>query len=264
MKPVLIDSHNHFDDTRFDADRVQAYQRASASGVMAQVLAAVSARLWPRLEAVANRYSGLYPSYGLHPAYLAEHRPEHLQQLADWLLQKQPVAVGECGLDYFLRDLDPKQQVHYFSEQLRLARRHHLPVIIHARHAVDAVIQCIRRFSGTRGVVHSFSGSEDQARRLLDLGILLSFGGPVTYERASRLRRLVRYVPLDGFLLETDAPDQPLSQHRGERNEPAYLAEVLTCVAELRGADPDTIAVATTANARRLFGIADAIPTSAY
>jgi TatD DNase family protein len=113
-------------------------------------------------------------------------------------------------------------------------------------------------------MVHSFSGSEDQAGRLLDLGILLSFGGPLTYPRATRLRSLIRYLPLDGFMLETDAPDQPLSNHRGERNEPAFVAEVLDCVAGLRGADPVEIAAATTENARRLFRLPDALPAGAH
>ncbi|TVR62096.1 MAG: TatD family deoxyribonuclease [Candidatus Competibacteraceae bacterium] len=255
--PALIDSHNHFDDARFDSDRAAAYQRARAAGVEAQVLAAVSARLWSKLKAVAAAYPGLYPSYGLHPGYLAEHRPEHLDALADWLVRERPVAVGECGLDYHLPDLDLHLQAEYFTEQLRLARRHDLPVIVHARRAVDQVIKHLRRFAGVRGVVHSFSGSAEQARRLLDLGILLSFGGPLTYPRAHRLRSLIRGLPLDGFLLETDAPDQPLSHHRGERNEPAFLPEILACVAELRGADPDEIAAATRANARRLFQIPD-------
>ncbi len=254
---ALIDSHNHFDDASFDPDRDAAYQRARAAGVEVQVLAAVSARLWPRLKAVVADYPGLYPAYGLHPGYLAEHRFEHLDALADWLVRERPVAVGECGLDYYLSDLDPNPQTEYFAEQLRLARRHDLPAIIHARHSVDQVIKQLRRFSGVRGVVHSFSGSADQARRLLDLGILLSFGGPLTYPRANRLRNLIRGLPLDGFLLETDAPDQPLSNHRGERNEPAFLPEVLACVAELRGADPDEIAAATSANARRLFRLPD-------
>lgn len=262
--PALIDSHNHFDDVRFDPDRDAAYQRARAVGVDAQVLAAVSARLWPQLKTVAARYPGLYPSYGLHPAYLAEHRLEHLDALADWLSRERPVAIGECGLDYYLPDLDPATQAEYFTGQLRLARRHALPVIIHARHAVDEVIKLLRRYPGVRGVVHSFSGSADQARRLLDLGILLSFGGPLTYPRATRLRGLLQYLPLDGFMLETDAPDQPLHSHRGERNEPAYLPEVLACIAELRGDDPAAIAAATTANARRLFGIADAVSPSPH
>lgn len=254
---ALIDSHTHFDDASFDADRDAAYRRARAAGVQAQVLAAVSARLWPKLKAVAADYPGLYPCYGLHPAWLAEHRPEHLDHLVDWLTRERPVAIGECGLDGYLPDLDPDLQAEYFAGQLRLARRHDLPVVIHARHAVDHVIKLVRRFTGVRGVVHSFSGSTDQARRLLDLGILLSFGGPLTYPKATRLRGLIRYLPLDGFLLETDSPDQPLSTHPGQRNEPAYLAEVLACVAELRNADPVDIAAATTANARRLFRLPD-------
>ncbi len=257
---ALIDSHNHFDDVRFDPDRAEAFERARAAGVNAQVLAAVSARLWPKLKTVAACYPEVYASYGLHPAYLAEHRQEHLDDLADWLARERPIAVGECGLDYYLPDLDPARQADYFSDQLRLARRHDLPAIIHARHAVDQVIKFIRRFPGVRGVVHSFSGSREQARRLLDLGILLGFGGPLTYPRANRLRGLIRYLPLDGFMLETDAPDQPPSGHRGARNEPAFLTEVLACVAELRGVDPVKIAAATSANARRLFGIVDGAP----
>lgn len=262
--PILIDSHTHFDDVSFDGDRDAAYQRARAAGVEAQVLAAVSARLWPKLRAVAARYPGLYPSYGLHPAYLAEHRPEHLDALADWVVREKPTAIGEIGLDYYLPDLDAGAQAEYFAGQLRLARRHDLPVIIHARHAVDQVIKYLRRFAGVRGVVHSFSGSEAQARRLLDLDFLLGFGGPLTYPRATRLRGLLRYLPLDGFLLETDSPDQPASTHPGQRNEPAFLPEVLACVAELRGADPTEIAAATSANARRLFGIPDAVPSGTY
>ena len=259
---ALIDSHTHFDDASFDADRDTAYQRARAAGVEAQVLAAVSARLWPKLKAVVAHYPGLYPCYGLHPAWLAEHRPEHLDDLANWLTRERPVAIGECGLDGYLPELDPDLQAEYFVAQLRLARRHDLPVVIHARHAVDQVIKQVRRFAGVRGMVHSFSGSVDQARRLLDLGLLLSFGGPLTYPKATRLRGLIKILPLDRFLLETDAPDQPLSTHPGQRNEPAYLAEVLACVAELRHADPAEIAAATTENARRLFRLPDDVASA--
>lgn len=257
---ALIDSHNHFDAALFAEDRTAAYHRARSAGVEAQVLAAVSAQSWPQLKAVAETYAGLYPSYGLHPVWLAEHRPEHLAQLADWLTREQPVAIGECGLDAYLPNLDLKLQAEYFIAQLRLARRYDLPVVIHARHAVDQVLQLLRRFAGVRGMVHSFSGSEEQARRLLDLGILLSFGGPLTYPRANRLRRVVKMLPLDGLLLESDAPDQPPSAHVGQRNEPAYLPEILACVATLRGANPAVIAAATTANARRLFRLPDAPP----
>jgi len=251
---MIVDSHCHFDAAEFDRDRDAAYQRARVAGVTAQVVPAICTRLWPKLKSIAAHYPGLYPAYGLHPMLLAEHRPDHLQQLTDWLEHEKPVAVGECGLDYFVPDLDPQEQLDYFTAQLKLARDYDLPIIIHARRAVDEVIKNIRRYPGLRGTVHSFSGSEQQARRLLDLGFLLSFGGPLSYPRANRLRTLIRVLPLEGLLLETDAPDQPGLRHRGERNEPAFITETLTVVAQLREQDPAEIATVTAHNAVRLFG----------
>jgi TatD DNase family protein len=126
---------------------------------------------------------------------------------------------------------------------------------VHARRAVEAVIAAIRTVGSLRGVVHSFSGSAEQAAQLHKLGFLLGIGGPVTYQRANRLRGIVAAMPLEQLLLETDAPDQPDANHRGQRNEPAYLAKVLEVVAELRGVPPQVVASATTANAERLFNL---------
>jgi TatD DNase family protein len=253
----LFDAHSHFDVDAFDADRDGAYTRALEAGVAEQVLPAISAQAWPRLRQVAATYPGVHATYGLHPMYLAEHRPEHLDELAQWLERERPVAVGECGLDFFVEGLDPEAQAHYFTAQLDLARELGLPVIIHARRAVDEVTKQLRHRPGLRGMVHSFSGSEQQARTLIDLGFYLSFGGPVTYPRANRLRRLVATLPLEAMLIETDSPDQPDSSHRGERNEPAFLPTVLQELSRLREADPAEIAAVTTANARRLFGLRD-------
>lgn len=252
----LIDAHNHLDAAQFDADRAAVYQRAQQAGVVAQVLAAVSAVTWPQLKTVTAQYAGLYASYGLHPMYLAEHRPEHLDALDAWLGAEPAVAVGECGLDYYLPHLDADLQAEYFLAQLQLAQRHQLPLVIHARRAVDQVLKLLRRSGGGRGMVHSFSGSEQQARQLLDLGFLLSFGGPLTYPRATRLQSLVRYLPLDALLLESDAPDQAPSAQRGQRNEPAFITQVLDCIAAIRGVAPEEIAAATSANTCRLFGLA--------
>ncbi len=251
----LIDSHCHFDDVSFDQDRDEAYRRARKAGVGVQILAGVSASLWPKLKSVVANYPGLYAAYGLHPMYLADHRPEHLTELEHWVERERPVAIGECGLDYFIPGLDPERQADYFTTQLRIARDHRLPVVIHARRALDHIIKITRRFPRVRGVVHSFSGSEQQARQLLNRGFLLSFGGPLTYQRAQRLRRLIQALPLEGVLLETDAPDQPCAAHRGERNEPAFLPEVLKTVAQLRDQDPHEIAAVTTRNAMNLFAI---------
>ena len=251
----LIDSHSHFDAAEFDADRAEAHARARAAGVAGQVVPAVDAAGWPKLRQVCRDHAGLYPAYGLHPMYLQAHRPQHLADLRTWIERERPVAIGECGLDYFVEGLDADSQQRYFDGQLALAREFELPVIVHARRAVDAVIAAIKRVGGLTGVVHSFSGSPEQAAQLHTLGFLLGIGGPVTYERANRLRKTVAAMPLEQLLLETDSPDQPGAAHRGERNEPAYLGEVLEVVAGLRGMAPDTLANATSANAQRLFGL---------
>ena len=256
MTLQLIDSHCHFDEDSFDSDREAVYRRARASGVTVQIVPAVSAALWPKLKAVVAAWPGLYPAYGLHPMCLDEHRPEQVNTLADWLERERPVAIGECGLDYYIPGLDPALQAEYFTAQLHLARAYRLPLIVHARRAVDHVIKYIRRYPGVRGVVHSFSGSEQQAKRLLDLGFLLGFGGASSFPRAHRLHRLLQVLPLEGVLLETDAPYQPGLPHQGERNESAFLVETLAVIAALRDQDPAEIAAITTRNALTLFGIA--------
>ena len=253
---MLVDSHSHFDASEFDPDRGAAHARALAAGVAAQVVPAVDAAGWPKLKTVCAEFPGLHPAYGLHPMYLQAHHPSHLAELAQWIEREAPVAVGECGLDYFVDGLDHEAQQVYFDGQLRLARGFNLPVIVHARRSVDAVIASIRRIGGLRGVVHSFSGSAEQAALLYKLGFLLGIGGPVTHERANRLRGIVANMPIEQLLLETDSPDQPGAGHRGERNEPAYLVEVLDVVAGLRNMPPDVLADATTANAKRLFNFA--------
>ena len=252
---MLVDSHSHFDAPEFDGDRDAALARARAAGVTRQVVPAVAASSWPKLREVCAQDAGLFAAYGLHPMYLSEHRPAHLEDLRTWIEREKPVAVGECGLDFFVEGLDAETQQQYFDGQLRLAREFDLPVIVHARRAVDAVIASIRRIGGLRGVVHSFSGSAEQAAQLHKLGFLLGIGGPVTHERANRLRGIVAAMPLEQLLLETDSPDQPGAAHRGERNEPAHLVEVLDVVANLRNMPRKELAAATTANAERLFEI---------
>ena len=251
----LIDSHCHLDAPGFDIDRAAVIARAKVAGVVAQVVPATTAAAWPKLREVCAVDASLHPAYGLHPMFLPDHRPEHLHALRDWLERERPCAIGECGLDFFVEGLDADGQRHYFDGQLQLAREFDLPLIVHARRAVDEVIQRLRRVGGLRGVVHSFSGSPEQARQLWNLGFLIGLGGPLTYPRANRLRTLVATMPLEFLLLETDAPDQPDAGIRGQRNEPARLAAILDVVAGLRGQVPEETAAQTTANARRLFNL---------
>jgi len=253
--PTLADSHVHLDDPRFDGDRGEVLARARAAGVASWIVPAVEAAAWPRLKALCAAEPDMHPAYGLHPMFLARHAPDHLRELEHWLSRERPVAVGEIGLDFHMEGLDAEVQHFYFRRQLELARAFDLPVIVHARRAVDEVIHALRRLGGLRGVVHSFAGSEQQARQLWDLGFHLGIGGPVTYARARRLRRIVAAMPSQWLLLESDAPDQPDANHRGQRNEPAHVLDVLRCVAALRGDAEEELAAATTANVRRLFAL---------
>ncbi|MEO6800244.1 MAG: TatD family hydrolase [Rhodanobacter sp.] len=250
---TLVDSHLHLDQQPFDADRVAVIERARCAGIQRMVVPAVDLDSWAGIASLADDHAGVHPAYGLHPVYLARHQPAHLERLEAWLSGHEAVAVGEIGLDFHLSELDRDLQRFYFTAQLQLALERKLPVIVHARQALEEVSLALRRNDGLQGVVHSFSGSEQQARRLWDIGFHLGIGGPVTYERAQRLRRIVATMPIEFLLLESDAPDQSDAAHRGQRNEPARVANVLRCVAMLRGESEQHVAEATTANARRLF-----------
>jgi TatD DNase family protein len=254
----LVDTHSHIDVAEFDADRAAVVERARLAGVTRQVVPAIHAATWPALRDACARFDGLHAAYGLHPMYLELHEDANLGDLREWIQRERPVAVGECGLDLFVDGLDPARQHALFAAQLHIARDFDLPVIVHARRAVDAVIAAIRSIGGLRGVVHSFSGSQQQAETLWREGFLLGLGGPVTYERANRLRTLAATMPVEFLLLETDSPDQPDSAARGARNEPARLVEVVRTIATLRGQTPDDVAAATTANAERLFRLSAA------
>ncbi len=253
---TLIDSHCHLDMTVFDGDRESVIARAHAVGVQAQVIPATHAAGWDKIHTICAGHPGLYPAYGLHPMYLDRHRPEHLDALQARLAQAgQCVAVGEIGLDFFIPDLDRERQQFYFEAQLALAEKFGLPVIIHARRATEAVIQALRRFPTVRGVIHSYSGSPEQARQLWKMGFLLGFGGPLTHVRARRLQRMVAELPLEQLVLETDSPDQPDADWRGRRNEPSRLVAILEVVAALRRESAGEIAAVTSANVRRLFSL---------
>lgn len=253
MTPQFIDSHCHLDAPEFDVDRAQVIERAAVANVIAQIIPAISARTFPDLAALCRGRSDLFAAYGLHPIFLDEHADDDVAQVRAAILRDGAVAVGECGLDFYIEGLDPERQRALFDAQLHLAKELDLPLILHARRAVDEVILKLRRIGGLRGVVHSFSGSEEQARQLFVLGFHLGIGGPITYERAQRLRRLVAAMPIEHLLLESDAPDQPNASARGVRNEPCSIVEVAQTIAALRNVTLEEIAAATTANARRLF-----------
>ena len=252
----LVDSHVHLDFPQFDADRKEMLQRARAAGVAAFVLPAVRAVDWPKVKSVAGASRDIYACYGLHPCFCADHQAQDLADLRLWVEREKPVAVGECGLDLFpeFANSESNQRL-YFEEQLSIARDYQLPVVLHARRAVDVVLKGLRQAAVNRGVMHSFSGSLQQAKAAIDQGMMIGVGGAVTHERAQKLRKVVASLPLDVLLLETDAPDQPGALYRGQRNEPAFIGSVLDVIDSLRPESRQQIASACTENTRRLFSL---------
>ncbi len=253
LLPGLADSHVHLNHVRFENDLEDVLERARIANVNTLIVPAVDANSWQSIRRLHHAKPSVYAAYGLHPLFLPAHRETHLTLLEHWLEGGEAIAMGEIGLDFHDISTNTQLQQHYFQKQLELARRHQLPVIVHARRALDQVIYNLRQSCVYGGVVHSFSGSWQQAVQLWDLGFYLGIGGPVTYPRAQRLRRIVSHMPLEWLLLESDAPDQPALQHRGQRNEPAFIRNTLSCIAQLRQQTEQTIAAATLANTRRLF-----------
>ena len=250
---ALADSHCHIDARAFDNDRTTVLERARDAGIDTIVVPAIDASGWNRLTQICRDHAGLHAALGLHPMAIDNHRDEHVAVLRELLQQGNACAVGECGLDFWEGDDNAERQRHFFRAQLELAREFDLPVIVHARRALDAVTTMVRQAGPLRGVVHSFSGSQQQAEQLWRLGFLISVGGPITYPRAQRLRGIVASMPIEHLLIETDSPDQPGAQHRGQRNEPANLPAVAQVIAELRDTDPCEIARHTRDNCRQLF-----------
>ncbi|WP_300272295.1 TatD family hydrolase [Halomonas sp.] len=257
---MLIDAHCHLDSPDFDADREAVFERARSVGVAHFVVPGTTRRRWSGVLALAGR-DDVSVCLGLHPYFMKEHAEGDIEALVQALdeppeaLAPRVVGVGECGIDARFGDtLDDQWRL--FDAQLRIAKARRLPVVIHCVRANDRVAKRLRQLAlPAGGLIHAFAGSPEQAGKFLDLGFVVGLGGAVTFARAKRLHRAVTHLPDDGFVLETDSPDMPLAGHQGERNEPARVAEVCRVVAELRGQAPAAVAAASTATARRLFGL---------
>ncbi|MBA2674819.1 TatD family hydrolase [Ramlibacter sp.] len=257
-----IDTHCHLDAPEFAADSAAVRARARAAGVMHCIIPAVEAGNFDAVARLAHQHGDSY-ALGIHPLATPRAALEDLQLLDRALAARRDdprlVAVGEIGLDYFVPGLDAERQELFYREQLAIARRHGLPVILHVRRSADRLLKHLRALP-VGGIAHAFNGSLQQAREFLRLGFRLGFGGASTYDRALQLRRLAAELPLEGIVVETDAPDIPphwlyrtAEQRAGGtpqgRNEPAELPRIGAGIAQLRGIGADELARATTANA---------------
>lgn len=258
-----IDSHAHLDAPELAHDVDAVREQARAQGVVHCVLPAVERSNWDSVRLLAHRHGDSY-ALGIHPLYTGRAQDEDLELLAHTLQQHRAdprlVAVGEIGLDYFVPGLDAERQQRFYREQLALARRFDLPVILHVRRSADQLLKALRQVKVRGGIAHAFNGSLQQAQAFVALGFKLGFGGAVTYDRALQLRRLATELPLGSLVMETDSPDIPphwlyttaAERAQGQpqgRNTPAELPRIAQVVADLRGMAVADLAQVTTANA---------------
>ncbi len=250
---VFVDTHCHLDASEFDADRQDVAQAARAGGVETIVVPSVERANFASVSALCRDLPGCAPAYGIHPMFVERACAEDLVALRETLRSNPAIAVGEIGLDFFVAQRDEELQEYYFVEQLKIAREFDLPVILHVRSAIDAVLKYVRRIPVRGGIAHAFNGSRSQAEAFIALGFKLGFGGTLTFPRATRIRELAAKLPIDTIVLETDAPDIPPSWLNRGRNAPGELPRIAKTLAELRGMTLLEVAQATTSTARAVL-----------
>jgi TatD DNase family protein len=254
---LLVDTHVHLDDGKYRADfeDLLARSRQAGVGTLVSIGTGLEDSAWA--TETAAKQEGCYASVGLHPQFAAswkEGDEERFQALAQ---RPKVVAIGECGLDYHHPDPAKEAQFPVFRAMCRIAARLKLPLVIHQREAAEDTLRILEEEGGGRegGVFHCFAGDLDTARRAMGLGFFLAVGGILTFPNAGALREVIRQVPLERLVLETDGPWLAPQGRRGQRNEPAYLPEIAAKLAEVKGADIEEVGRVTTENARKLFRI---------
>jgi len=263
---VLVDSHCHLQDPKFDPDRDAVIQRAQGAGVSTLVVIGYDTKSSRRGVDLAESAENVYATVGVHPHEAESLTIQDIDVLASLAESPKVVAIGEIGLDFYRNLSPPDAQRRAFHQQLSLARELNLAVVIHAREADEETFEILASYSDGRrselpvdrpiGVMHCFAGDLALALRYIDLGFVISIPGTVTYPDAQRLQAVCRGLPLGSIVIETDAPYLPPLSHRGRRNEPAYLAEAAGFVAALRGESFAEVVERTAATATRLFGVA--------
>ena len=259
---MLIDTHTHLDDARYNDDREATLARAREAGVDAFITIGCDLATSRSAVALADQHPSIYASIGVHPHEVKQIADGWYEEFRSLAKHRKVVAYGEIGLDYHYNHSTPDEQRERFREQVRLARELALPVIIHTREAQEDTIAILteERAEDIGGVFHCFSGDAQLAQKALALGFYLSFSGIVTFQKAAGLREIARTVPLNRLLIETDCPYLTPVPYRGQRNEPAFVAYVARLLASLRTDEPgmtvERLGEITSANAKRLFKIA--------
>ena len=251
---MLVDSHCHLNFPEFKHDLNQVIDNAHNQGI--RYMLTVNTRLSESLDIqqIADSYPNIFCSVGVHPHDSKDYNdPTLIEQLKSHANHPKVVAIGETGLDYYYNNSDQTAQIDCFSMHLNTGVELDLPVIIHTRDADADTLSCLDAHPNAKGVFHCFSGSTDFAKQGLDRGLYISFSGIITFKKAEELREVVKFVPLDRILVETDSPFLAPLPHRGKRNEPAFTHFVAKLVAELKGISIEEVAEITTKNFFKLF-----------
>ncbi|MEA5059502.1 MAG: TatD family deoxyribonuclease [Clostridia bacterium] len=256
----IFDSHAHYCDARFDEDRALVLDAQFAFGVERILEVGCDPADFERVLALAAQYPGIYCALGIHPHEAGKAGEEALSSLAHLLqTHEKAVALGEIGLDYHYDFFPRSVQCRAFEEQLALARRLDLPVVLHVREAYGDAMDILHGHKqGLKGVMHCFSGSPEIARQCVDMGLYVAFGGSLTFHNARKVVESAAAVPLERLLIETDCPYMAPVPHRGERNESRLLPFVLKRLAEIHGVEEEVLAEATYRNACAAFGLRNA------
>ena len=251
---MVIDSHSHLEVKGFDRDRDAVVERALQAGVEAIVTVGTNLKDCRKAIALARQYPSVYAAIGIHPHDSKDIGVETYDALRELARQDKVVAYGEIGLDFYHNHSPRQVQIRCFGEQLELAREVGLPIVIHDREAHRQILEMLSGWQAG-GVIHCFSGDYNMARICLDRGFYISVPGTVTFEKAQPLRNVVRRIPLERLLVETDAPFLTPDPHRGKRNEPAFVVHTARKVAEIRGISLEEVGTVTSGNVKALFGI---------
>ena len=255
---MLIDSHAHIDDQKFNEDREAVLENARAAGIEIIINPGADEASSYRAVEMSEKYPMVYATVGIHPHDAKDYEPQkHDALLRDWAKKDKVVAIGEIGLDYHY-DYSPRDvQQDVFIRQLIIAKAVKLPIVIHNRESMEDMVRILKAYFAPEygGIMHSYSGSVEMAKVFLDMGFYLSISGPLTFSNARKLPEVVAMMPLDRLLVETDSPYLTPTPHRGKRNEPAYVRLVAAEIARIRGISLEEIAEITTENAKRVFGI---------
>ena len=252
---MIFDTHAHYDDEQFDTDRDELLNSMAAGGVGTIVDAAATVESWDKIVELAEKYSFIYGSVGVHPDEVGALNEENFARMRELLKKEKIVAVGEIGLDYYWDNSPREVQKKWFERQLALAREVDLPVIIHSREAAKDTMDIMREAAkaGNTGVIHCYSYAAPMAKEYISMGFFIGIGGVLTFKNARVIKEVASEIPLSSIVLETDSPYLAPVPYRGKRNNSMYLKEVVKQLAQIKQVSEETVITTTLANAKRLY-----------